>query len=70
MKTELIDNFLPHGTVEVPPKFKNPRGENVNKYRVRYKFVIGEDTMQLIGELNKLNKEATKWYPKGCSNSS
>ena len=51
MKTELIRKFDPHRIVEVPPTFKNPRGENVNKYRVRYKFVIGEDTMQLISDL-------------------
>jgi integrase len=40
-----------HGIVDVSPNFKNPRGENVNKFEVRYKFVIGEDTMQLISDL-------------------
>ena len=53
MKTGLIRRFEsdPHGIVEVPPNFKNPRGTNVNKYEVRYNFVIGEDTMRYIGDL-------------------
>ena len=34
-----------------PPTFTHPKGKNVNKGEVRYKFVIGEDTMQFIDEL-------------------
>jgi len=62
MKTGMIDKFGQHGIVEVPPRLmspptdSHPQGENVNKYEVRYKFVIGEDTMQLIDEL-------TNWEP-------
>ncbi|MCJ7455718.1 tyrosine-type recombinase/integrase [Candidatus Bathyarchaeota archaeon] len=38
-----------HGVVEVPPNFPK------NKQRVRYKFVIGEDTMGLLKELQEKN---------------
>jgi integrase len=42
-----------HGLVEVFENLENPKGRNVNKYEVHYKFVIGEDTMKLIDEMPK-----------------
>jgi len=40
-----------HGIVKVPPTLRNPRGENVNEFELPYTFVIGRDTMRLLGEL-------------------
>jgi integrase len=55
MKINMIKTRGSHGLVEVPGGtfFQNPKGHNVNKYQVHYKFVIGEDTMQLIDKLPK-----------------
>lgn len=53
MKRGMIKRRGSHGLVEVPGGaiFRNPKGQNVNKYQVHYKFVIGKDTMHLIDEL-------------------
>jgi integrase len=40
-----------HGIVKVSPALRNPRGENVNESGLPYAFVIGRDTMRLLGEL-------------------
>ena len=40
-----------HGLVKVPQTLRNPRGENVNESGLPYTFVIGRDTMRLLGEL-------------------
>ena len=40
-----------HGIVKVPPILRNPRGENVNELELPYTFVIGRDTMRLLGKL-------------------
>lgn len=52
-KRNMIRRRGSHGLVEVPggALFQNPKGQNANKYQVHYKFVIGEDTMQLIDKL-------------------
>jgi len=42
-----------HGVVEVPPTYRNQLDRNVNKERVRYKFVIGKDTISLLNKLEK-----------------
>lgn len=65
MRMELIRKFESdkHGIVEVSPTFKNPIGKNVNKGEVRYKFVIGEDTMQFIDDLANGRKEG--WLFEG-----
>jgi integrase/recombinase XerD len=54
-----------HGLVDVPypyysaPTRTNPNGKNVNKGKVHYKFVIGEDTMRLLNDLP--TKEGGLW---------
>jgi integrase len=40
-----------HGIVKIPPLLRNPRGENVNESGLPYTFVVGRDTMRLLGEL-------------------
>jgi len=40
-----------YGLVEVGPNLENPKGQNVNKYKVHYQFVIGKDTMKLIHQV-------------------
>lgn len=48
-----------HGVVDVSPTYPNQLGRNVNKERVRYKFVIGEDTIRLLRELEK--RSSSPW---------
>lgn len=48
IKYPMIRKIDTHGLVEVPPSLLNPNGDNVNKAEIRYKFIIGEDTMRLI----------------------
>lgn len=40
-----------HGIVNTPPVLRNPLGENVNESGLPYTFVVGRDTMRLLGEL-------------------
>jgi hypothetical protein len=52
MKRNMITKVASgHGIVKVPPTFRNPRGENVNELELPYAFVIGRDTMRLLGKL-------------------
>jgi integrase len=52
MKRNMITKVASgHGIVKVPPTLRNPRGENVNELELPYMFVIGRDTMRLLGEL-------------------
>lgn len=53
MKWSFIKPCEDFGLVEVPPEFLDPEGENTNKARVRYRFVIDSDSMKLINELPK-----------------
>lgn len=46
--SEIKKQFDPHGLIEAPPEYPNRLEENVNVERVRYKFVIGQDTMRLL----------------------
>jgi integrase len=52
MKRNMITKVASgHGIVKVPQTFPNPQGENVNELELPYTFVIGRDTMRLLGEL-------------------
>jgi integrase len=55
MKRNMIKKMTwkgdPYGLVEVGPNLENPKGQNVNKYKVHYQFVIGKDTMKLIRQV-------------------
>jgi integrase len=52
MKRNMVTQVSPtHGIVKVPPIFRNPQGENVNRSELPYAFVVGRDTMRLLGEL-------------------
>jgi len=43
---------FPYGLVEVHDRdLVNPEGRNVNKFRVRYRFVIGREAMQLVKKM-------------------
>ena len=43
---------FPYGLVEVHDRdLVNPKGRNVNKSRVRYRFVIGREAMQLVKKM-------------------
>jgi integrase len=43
---------FPYGLVEVHDRdLVNPKGRNVNRYRVRYRFVIGREAMQLVEKM-------------------
>jgi len=53
IKHSEIEHVGSHGVVQVPPTYPNQLDRNVNKERVRYKFVIGEDTIGLLNELEK-----------------
>lgn len=56
MKPDMIRNYDGLGIVEIPPELLNVEGRNVNKGRIRYKFVIGFDTVRLLSELPR-----TEW---------
>ena len=52
MKRSMITKVASgHGIVKVPQIFPNLRGENVNELELPYTFVIGRDTMRMLGEL-------------------
>jgi len=52
MKRNMITKVASgHGIVKVPPTLRNPRGEDVNESGLPYTFVVGRDTMRLLGEL-------------------
>jgi integrase len=51
MITKVEANGLIHGLVEVDPRLANPDGEKVNQSEVRYRFVVGADTMRLLEDL-------------------
>jgi integrase len=51
-----------HGVVPVPPTYLSQLGANVNKERVRYRFVIGEDALRLLTELS--GKSSGDWIFK------
>ena len=52
MKRNMITKVASgHGVVKVPPTLRNPREENVNESGLPYTFVVGRDTMRLLGEL-------------------
>lgn len=53
IKHSHIDHVDSHGVVDVSPTYLSKLNRNVNKQKVRYKFVIGEDTMGLLNELEK-----------------
>jgi len=61
MKRGMITRVGSHGIVEVSPRQQDARGEKVNKFEVRHKFVIGEDTMRL---LDSLPENADGWLFK------
>jgi len=47
----IIEVASGHGIVKVPQTFPNPQGENVNELELPHTFVIGRNTMRLLGEL-------------------
>jgi integrase len=51
LKYPMIRRIQTRGLVEVPPRLTNPHGENVNKAEVRYRFIIGSNTMKLIQQV-------------------
>lgn len=46
----MIDRKGSVGLVHVSPRSLDPRGRNTNKIGVRYRFVIGSDTMSLLDQ--------------------
>lgn len=59
IKYDEITPIGSHGVVDVPPTYRNQLDRNVNKQRVRYKFVVGEDTMGLLKKLKE--KKDSPW---------